>query len=56
MNWIRTWILPGAVFQSVLVGGGYGTGREVVEFISRFGPMGELLSNLVFSRLIQAAT
>jgi uncharacterized membrane protein YkvI len=41
-NWIRTWILPGAVFQSVIVGGGYGTGREVVEFISRFGPLGGL--------------
>jgi len=39
-NWFKKWIVPGAVFQSVIIGGGYGTGREVVEFISRFGPWG----------------
>lgn len=44
IRWIKIWILPGAVFQSVLVGGGYGTGREVVEFISRHGPLGGLKS------------
>ena len=47
IRWIKTWILPGAVFQSVLVGGGYGTGREVVEFISRFGPLGGLKAVLL---------
>ena len=26
----RVYIIPGAVFQSVMVGGGYGTGREIV--------------------------
>lgn len=36
--------MPAAVFQAVLVGGGYGTGREVVEFISVAGPSGGLLS------------
>jgi uncharacterized membrane protein YkvI len=46
-NWIRTWVIPGAVFQSVVVGGGYGTGREVVEFISRFGPLGGLCAVLL---------
>lgn len=34
--------MPAAVFQSVIVGGGYGTGREVVEFISQYGPYGGL--------------
>jgi len=43
-NFVRIYIVPGAVFQSVIVGGGYGTGREVVEFISRFGPLGGLLA------------
>ncbi len=38
-RWIRVWLVPGAVFQSVIVGGGYGTGREVVEFVSRHGPL-----------------
>jgi uncharacterized membrane protein YkvI len=41
-RWIRIWILPGAVFEAVIVGGGYGTGREVMEFISRFGAVGGL--------------
>lgn len=51
MRWIRIWLLPGAVFQSVVVGGGYGTGREVVEFISRFGPWGGLNAVLLVGLL-----
>lgn len=51
IRWIKIWILPGAVFQSVLVGGGYGTGREVVEFISRFGPQGGLKAILLVGAL-----
>lgn len=50
-GWIRIWVLPGAVFQSVLVGGGYGTGREVVEFISRFGAVGGLSAILMVGAL-----
>ena len=30
-------LIPGAVLQSVMIGGGYGTGREVVEYFTRFG-------------------
>lgn len=59
MRWIRIWVLPGAVFQSVVVGGGYGTGREVVEFISRFGPwggLGAVLSVGVLWGLVLAVT
>jgi uncharacterized membrane protein YkvI len=51
IRWIKIWILPGAVFQSVLVGGGYGTGREVVEFISRHGPLGGLNAVLLVGTL-----
>lgn len=51
MRWFNAWILPGAVFQSVLVGGGYGSGREVVEFISRFGPLGGLKAVLLVGAL-----
>lgn len=43
-RFIRVYIVPAAVFQSVIVGGGYGTGREVVEFISQYGPVGGLLA------------
>lgn len=33
-------LLPGIVLQSVLIGGGYATGREVVEYGARFGAQG----------------
>ena len=51
IRWIKIWVVPGAVFQSVLVGGGYGTGREVVEFISRFGPVGGLKAVMLVGAL-----
>ena len=35
-------VVPAGVFQSVVVGGAYGTGREVMEFMSSFGPWGGL--------------
>lgn len=38
------YLVPAGVFQSVVVGGAYGTGREVVEFISSHGPLGGLLA------------
>ena len=38
----RTYVMPGLVFQGVLIGGGYGTGREIVEYFMRFGPLGGL--------------
>ena len=28
----KKYFLPGFVFQSMVIGGGYGTGRELVEF------------------------
>lgn len=47
MNGLRTawrvYVVPGAVFQSLMIGGGYGTGREIVEYFSRYGLLGGLL-------------
>jgi uncharacterized membrane protein YkvI len=43
----RRLFLPGLIFQSVLVGGGYATGRELVEFFLPSGPWGGLLGMLV---------
>lgn len=43
MSFYRTYILPGLIFQSVIVGGGYATGRELVEFFFGAGPVGGLL-------------
>ena len=39
-NWYQKYLLPGVIFQSVLIGGGYATGREVVEFGGKFGAWG----------------
>ena len=42
----RVFIIPAAVFLSVVFGASYGSGREVVEFISSNGPTGGLVSLL----------
>ncbi|QIB64594.1 YkvI family membrane protein [Kineobactrum salinum] len=55
----RAYILPGLIFQSVIIGGGYATGRELVEFFIPSGPVGGLLGILVagaaFSIVMSAA-
>lgn len=43
----RTWtryLTPGLVFQSVLVGGGYGTGAEIARYFGRYGLLGGVLA------------
>ncbi len=40
----RVFIIPSSVFLSVVFGGSYGTGREVMEFISQHGPVGGLIA------------
>jgi len=50
-KFFRTYLLPGFIFQSIVVGGGYGTGRELVEFFMVEGPLGGLLG-MVVSMLI----
>lgn len=42
-SFIRKYLLPGLIFQSVIVGGGYGTGREIAEFFLSHGALGGLL-------------
>ena len=44
---MRACLVPAAVFVSVVIGGGYGTGREVVQFFTRFGLVGGLLAMLL---------
>ncbi len=39
---IGKYLLPGIILQSVLIGGGYATGREIVEYGAKFGAMGWL--------------
>jgi len=56
---LRRVLLPGFVFQSVVIAGGYGTGRELAEFFLREGPRGGLLAmalSTVLWSLVCAAT
>jgi uncharacterized membrane protein YkvI len=51
----QRYFLPGFVFQSVVIAGGYGTGRELVEFFLTQGPLGGLLAMLLVSTAIWSA-
>jgi uncharacterized membrane protein YkvI len=51
----KRYLLPGFVFQSVVIAGGYGTGRELVEFFLSYGPAGGLLAMLLVSTVIWSA-
>jgi uncharacterized membrane protein YkvI len=42
-RWVHVYLVPGAVLVSVVMGGGYGTGREVIEYFTRYGALGGLL-------------
>jgi uncharacterized membrane protein YkvI len=55
--YLRHWfklIVPGLVIQAVLVGGGYATGRELVEFFLSRGPA-TALAGLAFTALMFSA-
>jgi len=54
-RFFRKYLLPGFIFQSVVIAGGYGTGRELVEFFLSFGPLGGLLAMLLVSMVIWSA-
>ena len=43
-NFFQKYLLPGFIFQSLIIGGGYGTGRELVEFFLREGPISGLVN------------
>ena len=51
----RIW-LPGFMLQSVVIGGGYATGRELVEFFLSSGPAGGLLGIAVATVLFSIAS
>ncbi|REJ38000.1 MAG: hypothetical protein DIU84_02280, partial [Bacillota bacterium] len=39
-SWFSRLLLPAIIFQSVLIGGGYASGREIVEFGAKYGALG----------------
>jgi uncharacterized membrane protein YkvI len=48
----KRYLLPGLVFQSVVIAGGYGTGRELVEFFLRYGTLGGILAMFLVNTVI----
>lgn len=53
-GFFRRYLLAGFVFQSVVIAGGYGTGRELVEFFLTRGPTGGLLAIAVSTAIWSA--
>ncbi|NOS56564.1 MAG: hypothetical protein HOP37_09960 [Cyclobacteriaceae bacterium] len=45
---IKRILLPGIILQSVLIGGGYATGREIVEYGGKFGASGWISGLAIF--------
>ncbi len=58
-TWFQRFLLPGLAFKAVVIGGGYATGRELVEFFFASGPVGALygilLAMLVWSLVCAAS-
>ena len=50
-SWFQRYLLPGFAFKAVVIGGGYATGRELVEFFLPSGPRGGLLG-MAFAAVI----
>lgn len=50
----RRYLLPGFLFQSVVIAGGYGTGAELTAFFLAQGPLGGLLAIGVSTALFSA--
>ena len=54
-SFFQRYLLPGLVFQSIVIAGGYGTGREIAEFFLSEGPLGGLLAMMLVSTVIWSA-
>ncbi len=46
-SWFQRILLPGFAFKAVVIGGGYATGRELVEFFMPSGPAGGVYGMLL---------
>lgn len=54
-DFYKKYLLPGFVLQSVVVAGGYGTGREIVEYFIQYGPKNGLLGMFLVTTILWAA-
>ena len=48
-RWFQSYILPGIIFQGVVIGGGYGTGREIVEYFVQYGASGAVRAMFILT-------
>ena len=51
-SFFKAYLLPGIAFQSVIIAGGYGTGREMVEYFLTYGPLGGLLGMILITTVM----
>ena len=58
-SWFQRYLLPGLIFQSAIIAGAYGSGRELAEFFLGHGPVGGLLgmavTTVIFSIVLVAS-
>ncbi len=58
-SWFQRYLLPGFIFQSVIVAGAYGSGKELEQFFLGLGPIGGLLgiavTTVIFSIVLMAS-
>lgn len=58
-SWFQRYLLPGFIIQSSIIGGAYGSGKELQQFFFGHGPLGGLLGMFVtmgiFSLVLMAA-
>ncbi len=58
-SWLQRYLLPGLIFQSAVIAGAYGSGKELEQFFFRHGPLGGLLgmtvTMLIFSAVLMAS-
>ena len=48
----RIYIVPPAIFQSICIAGGYGTGREIAQFFTSYGALGGLYGLLASTLML----
>jgi len=53
-SFFKKYLLPGFVFQGVLIAGGYGTGRELAEYFMKYGPLGGILGMFAVTMVVWA--
>lgn len=59
MNFVKSstfkkYFIPGIIFQSVVIAGGYGIGKEIIEFFLNFGTVGGIVAMLGIAAVVWA--